>query len=223
MFKQLSAVIGVLALSGVASATLIEPGLYRLGNHPDGSARPPYYGLRLDERYNATSGHDTFTFDFEAPTSSVFMTVSATTIVISGQAYGGRDTGDVYENDQYLGLYTFNFTYSLGVAPVPGDDDVWVSTANHANSGSITTPLGDNFNLVDEFMGGYSFRLGNENNDLGHRGFNGISGWGWLTYGPPYNHVADSDWLFTATLVPAPGVVPVGALVVLLGARRRRS
>lgn len=217
-------VVVMSGISGVASAAIISPGLYELSNHPDGSARPPYYGLRLDELYNATSGHDIFTFDFEAPGAAAFMTVTATTIRIYGQAVGGRDIGTTHANDAYLGTYTFDFTYNLGVEPTPGDDDVWVNAANRANSGFITTPLGDVINLVDERSGGYSFRLGDEDNDLGHRGFAGISGWGWLTYVTPsgFNHVNDSDWLFTATLVPTPGTIALGALAALAGVRRRR-
>ncbi len=43
---------------------------------------------------------------------------------------------------------------------------------------------------------GFSFRLGDEDNDAGHRGFDGVSGWGWLTHGSG-GHVESSDWLFT--------------------------
>jgi hypothetical protein len=50
--------------AGFASATHIpfETGTYVLGNHPDGNAAPPHYGLRID---NLFGGVDPFTFDFE--------------------------------------------------------------------------------------------------------------------------------------------------------------
>lgn len=212
-------------MSTSASGAMIAPGLYRLYNHPDGNQRPPLYGLRLDELYNATGGHDVFTFDFDHPSSSVLMNYDGTTITITGTARGGRDTGSTYANDQYLGMYSFSFTYAVGVQSVPDDDDVWVDAANHVNTGTITTPLNDVINLVDErgtFP--YSFRLGDEDNDAGHRGFAGISGWGWMNHGPnPDVHVYASDWLFTAELVPTPGALSLSAMSLVLATRRRRA
>jgi hypothetical protein len=62
--------------------------------------------------------------------------------------------------------------------------------------------------------------------DLGHRGFNGISGWGWLSYvaddGTVLPHVYAADWLFTAELIPAPGAIALMGMGGLLAARRRR-
>lgn len=222
---RFGSVVAVALLCASASGAIITPGLYQLGNHPDGSAQPPAYGLRLDELYNATGGHDIFTFNFEAPGSAAYMTVSASTIRIYGTSVGGRDIGGSYAADAYAGLYSFDFTYNLGVGSVPGDDDMWVDTTNRANSGTITTPLGDVINLVDERMGGYSFRLGDENNDAGHRGFAGISGWGWMSYSTPLGvtHVDASDWLFTARLIPSPGAAGLCAVAALAGLRRRRA
>ena len=199
---------------------MISSGVYQLHNHPDGNAQPPQYGLRLDELYNATSGHDIYTFDFSALASNVQMTVTATTIRIYGQAYGGRDVGGSYAADIDAGVYSFDFLYSFGVQPVPGDDDVYV-LADGQNSGWISTPRGDVISLVDKSDGNYSFRLGDENNDAGHRGFSGISGWGWLTHGTRA-HVDSSDWLFTAELVPAPSAMGLLALAGVAAGRRRR-
>lgn len=213
------------AMSGAAVATL-PVGTYTLLNHPDGSADPPPYGLRLDELYNATSGHDIFTFDFNHPSSNMTLTYTGTTVTISGNTYGGRDTGATYAADAYLGVYTVSFTYNLGVGLAPGDDDVWANPIpDGVNLGSIITPLGDTIALRDKSDGNYAFRLGDEDNDAGHRGFAGTSGWGWLTHGPANApHVAASDWIFVVgPLVPAPGA---GAMLVLggmLAARRRRA
>lgn len=216
--------VAVAALAGSANAALVLPGTYELSNHPDGSATPPPYGLRLDELYNATSSHDIFTFNFDAPQSSVFMVITANSIRITGQALGGRDTGGAHANDAYLGVYTFDFLYSTGVQPAAGDDDLIVNAANRANSGTIVTPLGDTIALVDERSGGFSFRFGDEDNDAGHRGFAGLSGWGWLTHGGSgATHVAASDWLFTAELVeiPTPGALALTGLAGLAMLRRR--
>ena len=109
----------------------------------------------------------------------------------------------------------------MGLAP--GDDDIMV-VANMMNFGTITTPIGDTIDLTDKTDVSYSFRLGDENNDLGHRGFSGISGWGWLIHGPPgSSHVVASDWLFTVgDLVPTPGSLAIFGIAAGALARRRR-
>jgi len=211
----------VAAVAFAASGAIIPPDTYRLANHPDGEARPPAYGLRLDELYNATGSHDRYTFDFSAIASDVRMTVSATTIRIFGQSFGGRDTGSGYANDIDRGMYTFDFIYSVGVQGAPGDDDLMV-IANHQNFGTITTPRGDTIALEDQSDGNYSFRLGDENNDSGHRGFTGISGWGWMNHGGN-SHVYASDWLFTVdSVIPAPSSLVAMAFGALAMGRRRR-
>lgn len=215
--------------AGGAAAANLLPGLYRLHNHPDGNQRPPLYGARFDELYNATSGHDVFTLDFDAVQSAVYMTINAarTEIRIFGQSWGGRDTGTAYANDLYRGVYSFDFTYNIGVMLVPGDDDLVVGAPSGSNFGFITGPgsLGTT-QLTDAAMDGKTFRLGDENNDLGHRGFSGISGWGWMNYirdGRMAPHVESTDWLFTATYeIPAPGALALVGLGGLVGLRRRR-
>lgn len=211
-----------------AMGTPISQGLYDLHNHPDGAERPPTYGLRLDELYNATSGHDVFTFDFNHAQSNMQMTYWGTTIHIFGVSWGGRDTGSGYANDMYRRLYTIDFTYNIGVGIVPGDDDVYVNPGTQYNYGSISSALGT-IGLRDGHYSGaqLDFRLGDENNDLGHRGYAGISGWGWLftqtgANGGYVNHASD-DWLFTATLVPTPGSAALLGLGALAATRRRRA
>ncbi len=227
MFSKMSicalAALSLSALAGSSSAGLISNGTYDLHNHPDGSANPPLYGLRLDELYNVTGDHDIFTFDFDDARSSMTMVVTDTTIAISGVVWGGRDTGTGYAAEATTGLYTINFLYSIGVGPVAGDDDVEVAAnASGLNSGTILSPTSDLISLVD-YSGSFpnTFRLGNEDNDLGHRGHNGISGWGWLNHGGG-SHIAASDWLFTATLVPTPGAAVLGLAGAAMGLRRRR-
>lgn len=217
--------LGVAVFGGTANAALIESGAYRLFNHPDGSLNPPPYGARFDGLYG-NPAHD-YTMDFEAAGSAMFMDVDlvAGTIRIYGTALGGRDIGGVYDTAApTYGFYDFDFIYN-GITQVPGDDDYWFNGANHSNSGTIVTPLGTTVNIVDE-ADVYTFRLGNENNDLGHRGFNGISGWGWLSYvadnGTVLPHVYATDWLFTAELIPTPGAIALMGMGGLLMARRRR-
>lgn len=215
------------AIASPAQAVFLPAGTYRLHNHPDGTAVPPPYGARFDELFNASGDHDIFTLDFDHVSSAVFLDLNATKtqIHIYGQAYGGRDSGAGYFGDAYLGIYLLDFTYTLGVGPAGSDDDIDVDAANHANSGTITAPGGTVINLVDERDNGFSFRFGDEDNDLGHRGFNGISGWGWMSYdnNGVITHVDNTDWLFTATYeIPAPASAALLGLAGLVGLRRRR-
>jgi len=229
----------VVALSGAsANAAAIQFGAtYGLNNHPDGNARPPQYGLRLDELWDVTGGNDIFTFDFDAADSAMFMSISAAgdEIRIFGTVLGGRDTGSSYANDQYLGLYDVDFTYSTGVGLVPGDDDLQVVATMGSTNGGFITPLavmdggpsvgGGPIALGETPIGsGLTFRFGDEDNDNGHRGFDGFSGWGWISVnGDPMAGQAN-DWLFTADPEPIPepatmSLLALGALTLL---RRRR-
>lgn len=230
--RFVSKAIAALAVTGAvccaincAHATILTYDLY---NHPDGDANPPPYGLRLDELYNVTGNHDIFSFNFNDAASQMRMEYDtvANTINIFGRVLGGRDNGDSYAADQYLGVYLVNFTYTLGVQTASGDDDLIVDTLNNANSGTIITPLGDTISLYDERGGNsFSFRFGNEDNDAGHRGFNGLSGWGWLNHHSRTNHIASGDWLFTAVPsdIPTTGTFALIALGGLFSTTRRRS
>lgn len=215
------ALAALAAAPWAAHAAPVTGGVYQMHNHPDGAALPPAYGLRLDELYNATSGHDIFTFDFDHPQSNMQLTFDPETqrIVITGVTFGGRDVGSAYANDAYRGLYTVYMEYN-GAVTVPGDDDVWVPGAGGSNSGTIQTPLGHTKALTDLGMDGYSLRIGDEDNDLGHRGFAGTSGWGWLNVDGV--HENSMDWLFTLGPIPEPSsaiLLALGATAIL---RRRR-
>ncbi len=216
---------GVIAPSS-AHAAVIDPGVYVLLNHP--STSPEDHGLRLDELYNVQlSQQDWFLFDFEHSSSLVVMELTVNTIRISGDVYGGYyRPGQGYIAGQYLGVYGLDLLYNIGVQEAPGDDDIIVNGPNNANMGSILTPLGDTIALWDERGGdAFSFRLGDENNDAGHRGFDGVSGWGWLNHGPdPALHRAVGDFIFAVgPLIPSPGaaVTLLAGLAALAGRRRR--
>lgn len=221
-----------LAVASQASAASILPGVYQLHNHPDGNVRPPLYGLRLDELYNVSGGNDVFTFDFDHAGSNMTLVYNnvAGTILISGTTWGGRDTGTSYANDAYLGFYNVSFLYNIGVGPVPGDDDKRVvNGSNNVNKGSITPiTAGHPSQNVAVVLGdvrdgsSMSFRLGDEDNDLGHRGYNGISGWGWLSVNGDNHAGTSDDWLFTATPIPEPATLALAAFGAFGLIRRKR-
>ncbi len=220
------AVVAATWSAAPARAAIIQPGTYRLHNHPDGEAATPFYGLRLDELFNVTSGHDIFTFSFDHADSAVFMDWDgASTLHIYGTAFGGHDIGAEYSpSPARTSLVTFDFTYTT-IHPAAGDDDLIVTTPSLTNVGTLTwVDTGEVINLWDKAnVEGYTFRLGDENNDLGHRGFTGLSGWGWLNHHNPNVHVSASDWLFTAELIPGPPALVLLAMGVAISGRRRRS
>jgi len=223
--RFLSVALCTLALTSVAQANLIQTGTYQLFNHPDGSQSPPPYGLRIDELFNATGGHDVYSFTFNTNGAYMLMDYNGSTIRIYGTCYGGRDVGSAWAAEANTGLYTVDFTYNIGVGLAAGDDDLAVN-ANRQNFGTIVTPSNQTINLTNQADGsGLSFRFGDENNDLGHRGFDGISGWGWLAIvgsSGSISHVDAQDWLFTA-VIPAPSAAAMLALAGFGVSRRRRA
>lgn len=234
--RAIGAAIGLLALSSAAQAGLspvLAPGTYPLANHPDGNAATPYYGLRTDG-LRTGNANDIYTFDFEATGAAMFIDITegapgAYSIRIHGTAFGGRDTGGSYAPGE-SGMVAIDFTYATA-AQVPGDDDLWVTGPQMVHTGTVafvSGPLsGETYGLVDKSNGSYSFRLGDEDNDNGHRGFDGVSGWGWMNHnGPtggssaPGAHLNDTDWLFT--VVPTPGSAALLGFAGLATLRRRR-
>ncbi len=224
---RLALAVGVLAVglsAAQGNAAIIEPGTFLLHNHPDGNAAPPGYGLRLDELFNVTGGHDTFTFDFDHPDAEVWMDYDGSVIHIYGIAFGGLDVGSGYASDPDLtSLVALDFTYTTA-AFATGDDDLIVTTPSFTNTGNIIwLDTGEKIDLFDRANAeGYSFRFGNEDDGGGHRGHPGLSGWGWMDHHEPGTHVYSSDWLFTATR-PVPG--PSGLMLLGVGflLTRRRS
>ncbi|MCA9293397.1 MAG: hypothetical protein KDA20_06255 [Phycisphaerales bacterium] len=212
----------VIALSAAASASgaFIPQGCFQLNNHPDGGYQDPGYGLILTELFNVRHhGTDVFSFDFDHAQSDMQLCWDGECIVISGTVFGGRDIGEEWADDEYKGVYEVYFKYSV-IDGVSGDDDLFDEF--QGDEGWIKSPGGTTVDLHSKSNGDYTFRLGDENDDLGHRGFNGISGWGWLTMGSkPY--AGPSDWLFTVK-IPTPGSVALlMAATPLVAIRRRRS
>lgn len=214
MFRNLcicAIVAWTLSAASARADVIAGAGTYQLLNHPDGDARPPLYGLRLDELYDVTGGHDIFTFDFEAPGANMLMDFDGTSLHIYGTVFGGLNAGSGYAGS-HVGLWAVDFTYGL-LGAVPGDDDLIVTTPDFTNTGTITRLATQESIPLWDYSGsyGYTFRLGDEDHDLGHRGFPGTSGWGWVNHNAQNTHVGASDWLFT--VVPEPNT----ALLAMLG------
>ena len=175
-------------------------GMYLLKNHPDGNAAPPQFGLRLDELFDLHPGEeDIFTFDFEAEDSEMYLTYIGDQIVIQGKAYGGLVENGAYV-PEWSSVVEIYFEYNL-VEGVPGDDDLMVPPPQFQNSGWIKwLETGEVIGLWDTAGSHpFSFRFGDMDDELGHRGYDGISGYGWLNHGVPDFHHYSSDWLFVAT------------------------
>ncbi|MEL7473776.1 MAG: hypothetical protein AAGK04_10705 [Planctomycetota bacterium] len=229
LFIGSAAAVAALAITAPVANAQIAVGIYQLCNHPNGSATPPSYGLRLDELFDVSPDHDVFTFDFEDVDngSDVKLFFDGNSIRITGQAFGGNDIGGQYDPASPLtGVYSFDFIYNVGVQTAPGDDDLIVNAGvNGANFGSITAPDNTTIDLFDRVLGDFSFRFGDNDDGLGYRGAPGLNGWGWFDQGAVGNHVRDSDWLFTAKFigVPAPAPLAIAGLGGLLIAQRRRQ
>lgn len=230
MFRAVLLVGGAIALTATLMPTAAQAaslsGTYILGDHPDGNAAPPLYGLRLDGLLTGNANH-TYTFSFNPssdPNPADMLNVGvelvydaiAQTINISGTVFGGRDNGGGYASGQ-SGLWDLDFTYRN---VQEGSDRLTANTGNGTiRSLDFAVTRGD-FNLV-----AYS---GSNSNafvfERGHRGFTGLSGFGWLNHAPTdgglggssNHHLVASDWLFTADPRLSPGQ-PVPEPMTILG------
>jgi len=182
-----AAVLSGLAGIALASTALGDTVLFSslLGDHPDSSAAPPPYGIRLDNLFTGGSeenGHGSFaktdpvtgeqigalggttTFSFEEMGASVRIQVldttsdgEADTIKIFGTVYGGEDSTSSETPDFGAGLYNLSFTFSKGVETLSNgfQAESWI-----ANEGTLAT---DGVN--DDLGGAFSWDLYQQTKD----------------------------------------------------------
>ena len=105
------------------------------------------------------------------------MVYDGSSIHIFGFAFGGIDRG-LYYDILASGIAWIDFTYDVGVGTAPGDDDLLVTGPNGANGGVVDFLFGPSFSFFD-YAGnnGFTFRFGDEDDDLGHGSHDGLSGW----------------------------------------------
>jgi hypothetical protein len=226
------ALAAVFGMTSTALADFLPHGTYTLGSHPSTTDNPPPLGLRLDRLFG-TPGK--FAFDFDNPLSNMVMDFDGSSIRIHGNAFGGHDGGMDFANDGYQGVYAVDFTYQANIVEFANGDVALQVSPSALNNGTITSPGsipgGEQTVTLTERadMDGNSFYLA-----FNHRGFAGLSGFGWLDFPGRPDH-ALADWLFTAEfqggnggnppVIPAPGAVVLAAIGLgTLGCvRRRRS
>lgn len=200
------------------SAQALSEGTFRLGNHRDGNAADPLYGLRLDGLFDGNAS-TIVTFDFEGADGMFldYSTASGGTLRIHGEAVGGVDGGSAHVNPE---LFQIDFLYTEVTDGTGG------ALVSDLGSGSITR-------ISDAMAWNLEAYAGNHDHAfylaLGHRGNPGYSGVGWLNHAPvgeSMRRLPSSDWLFeVGQPIPEPGAAMLfgaGLLVVSRMGRRAR-
>ncbi len=220
-----------LAAASVVAASA-HAATYKLADHPDGTANPPPYGLRLDGLFASAGQNGTTTFSFDAFGDTIMKVIdtgSGTKITITGTVYGGRDTGTGLGYGE--GAYAFSFTFMENVVNEVNGHSVTAISA--MNSGSLVA-LGDNngvamgttYNLFENSNGTHTFQFLTDGHRLAGTELEGRTdifvGRGWL--GVQGNSTSGTrDLLFVGQVIPSPlagGIAGVGLMG--LAARRRR-
>ena len=228
-----NSIVAGIALAAVAASASAANTVLQLSDHPDGTANPPAYGLRMDGLFGgmagANGGITSFSFDHFG---DVLMTVnddgSTITMNIAGTVYGGEDVGATYGFGE--GAYEIDFTYNFNVV---AQGTGWtVSPSNSGNHGTITSlgngdvPMGTEFNFYD--FSGNSFLFLQDDHRLAGRSQAGQGFWvgrGWNTMAADGRETPGTqDWLFLGQMIPTPTAVAFGAfgLAGVAGTSRRR-
>ena len=209
--------IAVVGISGASAGGLVIAE-FELGDHPDGSAAVPYYGLRLDNILEA--GTMTLSMEYHDNTRlTVIDNNGDLSMRITGTLFGG-----VVNNNSYVSTnsYEIDFTYALNVTD---SGDGWVVNGFDAgNTGTITNMTTQEVTTLygKANMAGLVFSMRADGHRMGDS-----SSWvgrGWLTTNEDGSSPAagSQDWLFTANPIPSPSGLAILGLSGLMTARRRR-
>lgn len=223
-----AAVSSFLALSSAHAAitydtdetdeTGVEPSEFfeaiSLENHPDSQlARTgaPDYGLRLNG-YFLESISTKYTFDFEHENSSITLSVDGDEYTISGQIYGGssleHNADYLTQSDGSSSEAVWNIEYTLH--DVGGSCPASYELCLGNGSGTLDSELGDFALTGMSNKDGFEFAFID-----GFRGFDGITGWGWLGWeNLDSGTTGKGDFLF-ATGDPITSEVPLPPAMIL--------
>lgn len=219
MMKQVGAcaLLGATAMTANAGGLVI--GQFALHDHPDAYEAPPPYGLRVDNIIG--SGLSTLSLDqFSDTVLTVYDDGGNLSININGTLWGGEVSGNAYVSPE---AYTVDMTYSIGVNP---DFGGWLVTGfDSANAGTITR-VSDNMSWDIFGMPSMTGAVLHFRPD-GYRLDGDDSTWvgrGWITDQSDGSDPLQGarDWIFTATVIPAPSTGLIALTGVLAMSRRRR-
>ena len=219
--------VSLFTAATIASGGELVIAEFNIHDHPQGNLLPPSYALRLDNVFGAFNA----TFSADVHNNATLTVVQDTVtndlyIDISGTFHGGEDLGAGWGTTFDLEA---DFRYEANVSAVAGgwavtgfsglsigtftrlDTDVTTTWYDMEDAAGDNGPAGETFRFASD-----GWRIDNDNNSWVGRG--------WLTtnsdgsmIGPPAQ-----DWFFTATVIPAPGVLAVLGFGGLAATRRRR-
>jgi len=242
--------LAVVTLAGAAQADTVLVS-HKLGDHPDGNAADPTYGIRLDNLFtrmtdggsflSGSSRSGTTTFSFENNGANMVMDAidtnnsgEADTLHIHGTVYGGRDVGSGYGFGE--GLYEISFMIATGVNTIEGPNGGFqVANASGTDHGYIRS-LGN-----ADIAAGTTWSVSNKTNNAGDsfnfladghrlggssnsalRALNPYVGRGWMMFdGAGGSSGGNQDFLFVTVPLPTGGMLAMAGLGGLAMTRRR--
>ena len=187
-------------------------------DHPNGSAAPPSYGLRLDGLFDGEK-NDTYTFSFDGVTMTT--DTEEQTVLISGDLIGGFDA-DERDGSREDDTWSFSFLYDTNIT-VNGDGSWAVDgSSSGANFGTLTYTGSNNVDGKDDDVDtgktiGLSDFMGGSFEDDDHRCGSDCGPWvgiGWLSHttnfdSTEYTHYDYNDFLYTAADETGPNITSV--------------